>query len=447
MNKIEILDLLSNLQIKELNQMQNHANETILKDKNTLLLSPTGSGKTLAFLLPIFQLLNPELKKVQVLIIVPTRELGLQIEQVWKKMNTNYKVNICYGGHNITTEINNLSNPPALLIGTPGRILDHINRNSFDTSEIEHLILDEFDKSLELGFHNEMSEIIFTLKNLKRRVLVSATSTLEIPSFVGITHLKTLDFLPKFDEKTGLLTKLVLSKDKDKLGTLFQLICSLNSESALVFCNHREVCERIVNDLNEKNVIATYYHGGMDQDDRERALIKFRNGSINYLITTDLAARGLDIPEMKHVIHYQLPGKQEEFTHRNGRTARMKTSGTSYILHFENEFLPEYLAYSIQEFKLKDPFEIPQPPEFVTLYISGGRKDKINKIDIVGFFCQKGKLEKESIGMIEVKDFQSFVAVKSSKFKELLKNIKDEKMKGKKYKIEIENKKITDIQN
>ena len=446
MKKIEISDILYSLQIKELNQMQTIANETILKNKNTLLLSPTGSGKTLAFLLPILQLLNPEIKKVQVLILVPSRELGLQIEYVWKKMNTYYKVNMCYGGHNITTEINNLSNPPAVLIGTPGRILDHLTRNSFGIDEIEHLILDEFDKSLELGFHTEMSEIIFALKNLKRRVLVSATSSLEIPSFVGITHLKTLDYLPKFDEKTGLLTKLVLSKEKDKLGTLFQLICSLNSESALVFCNHREVCQRITHTLNEKGVVATYYHGGMDQEDRERALIKFRNGSISYLITTDLAARGLDIPEMKHVIHYQLPGKQDEFTHRNGRTARMKTSGTSYILHYENDFLPDYLQHSIPEFKLKEPFEIPQEPKFITLYISGGKKDKVNKIDIVGFFCQKGKLEKESIGMIEVKDFQSFVAIKRNDVTCLLKNIQNEKMKGKKYKIEIENKKITEVE-
>ncbi len=435
-------NLLLNLGIDQLNEMQVQAQESILNDSNVLLLSPTGSGKTLAFLLPLFQLLQDDVKNVQCLILVPSRELGLQIEQVWKKMGTNYKVNVCYGGHSIDTEIKNLSNPPAVLIGTPGRIADHIDRGTFDLDGIQTLILDEFDKSLQLGFHEEMSFIISKLTRLNKRVLVSATSEVEIPKYTRVVHPTVLDFIPTDEEHSNLTVRRVISNDKDKIQTLFQLICSLKSEAAIIFCNHRDAAERISDALNEKKIYATYYHGGMDQDERERALIQFRNGSVTYLVTTDLAARGLDIPEMKHVIHYHLPSKEDEFTHRNGRTARMLASGTAYLIIHESEKKMDYIDYGLPIFNVENASILPKPPEFQTIYISGGKKNKLNKIDIVGFFSQKGKLEKGDLGLIEVKDFISFAAVKSKKVKEFLTNIRDEKMKGKKFKIEVARKVI-----
>ena len=430
-------NILLNLGIESLNEMQQAAQETILNDTNVLLLSPTGSGKTLAFLLPVFEILEPEIKDVQCLILVPSRELGLQIEQVWKKMGTDYKVNVCYGGHSIDTEIKNLSNPPAVLIGTPGRIADHLERGTFATTSILTLVLDEFDKSLQLGFHEEMSFIISKLTKINKRVLVSATSDIEIPKYTRVTNPTVLDFIPEQSENQQLSTVMVVSKEKDKINTLFQLICSLKSESALIFCNHRDAAERISDTLNEKGIYATYYHGGMDQDERERALIQFRNGSVTYLVTTDLAARGLDIPEMKHVIHYHLPSKEDEFTHRNGRTARMLASGTAYVLIHESEKKMDYIHYDMKKLNVESATTLPKPPEFQTIYISGGKKNKLNKIDIVGFFSQKGKLEKGDLGLIEVKDFISFAAVKAKKVPDLLRLIRDEKMKGKKFKIEV----------
>ena len=430
-------NILLNLGIENLNEMQEVAQNAILKDANILLLSPTGSGKTLAFLLPIFEMLQENVATVQCLILVPSRELGLQIEQVWKKMGTSYKVNVCYGGHSIETEIKNLSNPPAVLIGTPGRIADHMDRGTFKVDTIETLILDEFDKSLQLGFHEQMSFIINRLPKLNKRVLVSATSDIEIPKYTRVINPTVLDFIPTEEENSNLSMKMVISKEKDKIGSLFHLICSLKSESAIIFCNHRDAAERISDALCEKGIYATYYHGGMDQDERERALIQFRNGSVSYLITTDLAARGLDIPEMKHVIHYHLPSKEDEFTHRNGRTARMLASGTSYILIHESEKKLDYIDYKMSILSVENASTLPKAPEFQTIYISGGKKTKLNKIDIVGFFSQKGKLEKGDLGIIEVKDFISFAAVKSKKVTDLLKNIRDEKMKGKKFKIEV----------
>ena len=428
--------VLSNLGINALNEMQFKAQKTIINKQNTILLSPTGSGKTLAFLLPILQLLKEDVKTVQCLVIVPSRELALQIEKVWKMMKTKFKVNVCYGGHSIDTELNNLSNPPALLIGTPGRLTDHLERKSFNTDSIRILVLDEFDKSLQLGFLDEMDTIISQLPNLQKRVLLSATSDVEIPEFINMESPAILDYTQE-EKNDTLSVKLVLSPEKDKIETLFQLICSLNSEPVLIFCNHREVAERISGLLNEKEIEAGYYHGGMDQDDRERILIRFRNGSLNYLVTTDLAARGLDIPEMKHVVHYHLPGKESEFVHRNGRTARMHASGTAYIIQYTEDKLPDYIPENPEEMKVEPGKQLPEHPEYKTIYISGGKKNKLNKSDIVGFFLQKGKLDKQDLGLIEVKDFASFVAVRSSAVKSLFANIRDEKMKGKKYKIEV----------
>ena len=434
MNTTEIL---KNLSISNLNDMQVAAQDAIINESNVLLLSPTGSGKTLAFLLPIFELMQSEILSVQCLILVPSRELGMQIEQVWKKMSTGYKVNNCYGGHSLDTEIKNLSNAPALLIGTPGRIADHIDRQSFRTDKIQTLILDEFDKSLQLGFHEQMSFIIGKLSKINKRILVSATSNIEIPKYTKVTNPLILDFIDEEIKTENLEYKTVISKDKDKINSLFALLCSIKSEAAIVFCNHRDAAERISEALSAKGLFATHYHGGMEQEERERALIMFRNGSINYLITTDLAARGLDIPDMKHVIHYHLPAKKEEFTHRNGRTARMEAKGTAYILTHESEKKMDYLDFNIVSFNIIDKNILPIPPSFQTIYISGGKKTKLNKIDVVGFLLQKGNLEKSDVGLIEVKDFITFVAVKYSKTTALLQTIKDEKIKGKKYKIEI----------
>ena len=428
--------ILSNLGIDSLNDMQKAAQREIINEQSILLLSPTGSGKTLAVLLPVLQLLDESISKVQCLIVVPSRELAIQTEQVWKKLGTKFKVNVCYGGHSIETELNNLSNPPALLIGTPGRLTDHLERESFDTNFITTLVLDEFDKSLQLGFQEEMSTIIGQLPSLKKRVLLSATSDVEIPNFVEIGSPITLDFLDE-EENEALAIKLVESTEKDKIDSLFHLICSLDSEPALIFCNHRESTERVSFLLNKKGVEAGFYHGGMDQDDRERILVRFRNGSLNYLITTDLAARGLDIPEMNHVVHYHLPGTETEFVHRNGRTARMHASGTAYIINYKEDKTPDYISDNIEILRLSSRNPLPDRPNYETIYVSGGKKNKLNKGDIVGFFLQKGKLDKSDIGLIEVKDFTSFVAVRSSEVKKLLANIKNEKMKGKKFKIEV----------
>ena len=416
--------------------MQLAAGDAMDKNNNVLLLSATGSGKTLAYLLPLVKLLDPANKNTQAIIIVPSRELALQIESVFKSMGSDNKVTCCYGGHLRETEENNLKQPPALLIGTPGRLADHIRRGNITVDAIETLVLDEFDKSLELGFHTEMSFIIGSLKSLNKKILTSATKGLEIPAFVGIDELATLDFQNDKDADTGLEVKFLQSDGKDKLESLFRLICMLGNRPTIIFCNHRESVERTSKWLKEKDIVNEFYHGSLEQQERDAALCKFRNGTVNILVTTDLASRGLDIAHIRYVIHYQLPGSEDIFTHRNGRTARMDASGTAILILSPEESLPEYIERA-EEIVPPETLTLPEKPDWSTLFIAAGKKDKLNKIDIVGFLTNKGQLKKEDIGLIETKDFFSFVAIRKSRVSHTLQLIKDQKIKNKKVKIAV----------
>ena len=431
-------NILSNINIKELNEMQVATMQACSTHNNIILLSATGSGKTLAFLLPLVPLLQAAGTKTKALIIVPSRELAIQIEQVFKSLGLNLKVTCCYGGHKREIEENNLIQAPPLIIGTPGRLADHIRRGNIKTDSIETLVLDEFDKSLELGFQEEMSFIIGSLPALQKRILTSATTLEDIPGFVELKEPLKLDFLSgNEDSDTGLEIKILFSKEKDKLESLFELICMLGNRSAIVFCNHRESVERTSELLKEKDIHNVFYHGAMEQRERDAALCKFRNGTSSVLVTTDLAARGLDIANIRYIIHYHLPVSEDVFTHRNGRTARMDASGTAVLILGPDEKAPDYISAGTEQIVLPETFVIPDKPKWSTLFIAAGKKDKVNKIDIVGFLTNKGKLKKEDIGLIEVKDFFSFVAVKKIKVNPMLHLIKDEKIKNKKVKIAV----------
>ncbi|HYO23263.1 MAG TPA: DEAD/DEAH box helicase [Flavisolibacter sp.] len=429
--------ILTNLRIDALNAMQEATIDAFSTNPNLVLLSPTGSGKTLAFLLPIVNALDTANKKSQALIIVPSRELALQIESVFKSMGTGFKVTTCYGGHKREIEENNLIQPPALLIGTPGRLADHIRRENITTDSIHTLILDEFDKSLEAGFVEEISFIVSSLPAVQKRMLTSATEAVDIPSFLNMQEAQRLAFLPENDTKEALSIQVVHSPEKDKIDTLFRLLCYLGARPSIIFCNHREAVERVSKLLADKGIVNTFYHGAMEQRDREVALAKFRNSSSNFLVTTDLAARGLDIPHIRYIIHYHLPSTEEVFTHRNGRTARMEATGTAILVLNEEEKLPAYVTTPVLDIDLPANNEIPEKPKWTTMCIAAGKKDKVNKVDIVGFFTAKGELKKEDIGIIEVKDFFSFVAIRKSRVSHTLQLIKEEKLKGRKIKIAV----------
>ena len=430
--------VLSNLKIDALNEMQQASLTANDAHDNVVLLSATGSGKTLAFLLPLLKLLDANNKQTQALVIVPSRELAQQIEEVFKQMGSGLKITSCYGGHKRETEENNLIQPPALVVGTPGRLADHIRRGNITINAITTLILDEFDKSLELGFQEEVSFIVNSLPSIKKRILTSATETVDIPDFIGLTDAARLNFLPTEKDTTNkLIVQKVLSSESDKIDTLFRLICHLGNRSTIVFCNHRESVNRTSDLLTKLGITNEFYHGALEQQERDSALCKFRNGTANVLVTTDLASRGLDIPNIRFIIHYHLPATEDVYVHRNGRTARMDASGTAILILSPSETLPSFIEQNIEELRVPAKSPLPEKPKWSTLFIAAGKKDKVNKIDIVGFLSNKGQLDKDDIGLIEVKDFFAFVAVKKSKVGNVLQLIRDERIKNKKVKIEV----------
>jgi len=434
--KMELQPIFEKLQIQDMNQMQKSTYTASENETDIILLSPTGSGKTLAFLFPVLRNLKSDVKGIQALILVPARELALQIEHVFKSMGTDFKVSIAYGGHDKKIEVNNLIQAPAVLVGTPGRIAYHLKNENFDPETIKTLVLDEFDKALELGFQEDMEYIIGSLTGLEQRILTSATVMDNIPRFVELDNEKKINFLKENESKPNIQLRKVMTTSEDKLNTLFQLICKIGNKRTLIFCNHRDAVDRISELLREKGIQRETFHGGMEQDERERALLKFRNDSARILITTDLASRGLDVPEVESIIHYQLPPKEDAFIHRNGRTARMNAKGFAYLIMTEDENFP-FIKSNTPEENVSESNRVPDRTPNQTIYISAGKKDKVNKVDIVGYLIKKGELEKDDIGLIEVKDTTSYVAVNRKKTIELLKKLANEKLKGKKVKIEI----------
>lgn len=425
------LEMLQKMGIEKLNPMQEEAKKVILSSDEVLLLSPTGTGKTLAFLLPLLASLDPKLEKIQALIVVPSRELAIQIDQVIRDLGSGYKTNAFYGGRSGSKDKMDLNHPPAILIGTPGRLASHLFRETFDLSEIKTLVLDEFDKSLEIGFDDEMIEIIETLPNVKKKILTSATYGVEIPDFVAFDNPVEVNFLTK--EKQGLAIQTVESERSNKSESLIDILCHIGNKPGIIFCNYKETIEDVSTILSQHKISHGAFHGGMEQRDRERALIQFRNGTHQLLVATDLAARGIDIPDLHFILHYQLPHRAEEFTHRNGRTARMNAEGTAFILKGKNEKWPDFIE-PMEPLKLKKA-QVPAPSNWKTLFISGGRKDKISKGDIAGMMFKQAGLNDDEVGRIELNTDCAFVAVPAKKVAEIINKTTNTKLKKKKVRV------------
>lgn len=434
---MDIQGILTKLRITELNEMQQHAAEAITgSDGDVVLLSPTGSGKTLAYLLPLVQLLDSTSNDIQALVITPGRELALQSHQVLQSMGCGLRSTACYGGraamdeHKVLKEVR-----PQIVFGTPGRLNDHLDKENISRYGIHYLIIDEFDKCLEMGFQAEMQKLIKSLRGLQRRILLSATNAEQIPQFVNMSKKGTLiDFLPEEEQTSERITLYeVHSPQKDKLETLRQLLLSFGDESSIVFLNYRESVERVNSYLREQGFTTSCFHGGLEQRQREDQLYRFSNGSANVLVATDLASRGLDIPNIQNIIHYHLPESQEGYIHRVGRTARWDATGRSFFILGPEEHIPEYVEGNIEEYPLPSLFREGAGvslPKMATLYIGKGKKDKISKGDIVGFLCKNGGLKADEIGRIDVKDRYAYVAIRREKVKQTLHLVQGQKIKG-----------------
>ena len=434
---MDIDKILKKLRISELNEMQQHAAEAILcSDGDVVLLSPTGTGKTLAYLLPLIQQLDATSDDVQALVVVPGRELALQSDTVLRDMGSGIRSASCYGGRATMDEHRKLKEVnPQIIFGTPGRLNDHLDKENINRYHIRWLVIDEFDKCLAMGFHQEMQKLIKSLPALQRRILLSATNAEQIPQFVNMAKKGTLvDFLPEEEQTSERVTLYeVKSPQKDKLETLRNLLLGFGDESSIVFLNYRDSVERVNNYLAEQGFVPSFFHGGLEQKQREAALYRFSNGSANVLVATDLASRGLDIPDIQNIIHYHMPESEEGYIHRVGRTARWDKQGRAFFITGPEEHIPEYVEGNIEEYSLPS---LPREgqgvslPRMATLYIGKGKKDKVSKGDIVGFLCKKGGLQADEIGRIDVNDRYTYVAVKREKLQQVIRQTQGEKIKG-----------------
>ena len=404
--------VLGRLGVESLSQMQLDTSDAVLHtDRDIVVLSPTGSGKTLAYLLPLVERIDPAQEGVQAIVLVPGRELALQSAGVLKDLGSGLRTMALYGGRPTMDEHRRIREvKPQIVFATPGRLNDHLTKENFPVNDVQWLVIDEFDKCLAMGFRDEMSEVISKLPQDIRHILLSATDAEEIPQFVNLGKTKRINYI----DETGQISSRVniykvKSPDKDKLETVSKLLRHIGEKSSVVFLNYRESVERAADYLRQQGFAISMFHGGLDQKLREDALYKFSNGSANVLVCTDLASRGLDIPDIENI--------------------RDKEGRTFFVLG-PGESIPSYVEEEQADYPLPQQLPAPAQPRMTTLYIGKGKKDKISKGDIVGFLCKKGGITVDDIGKIDVKERYSYVAIVREKLNTVLALTRGEKIKG-----------------
>lgn len=417
-NKEIISRIKDRLGIENLNDMQ-----TVIAQsdrKRMILLSPTGSGKTVAFTIAMLKAIKEPCGRVQALVIAPSRELVTQIAEVVRVIATGFKVTALYGGHAMSDEVNSLSVTPDIVIATPGRLLDHIERRQIDIRSVHTLVLDEYDKSLELGFLGEMEKIVKKVSSPSVVILTSATPISDIPDFLPVRGAKVYDFSEKSESPRSRIEIFsVESPSRDKLDTLIQLLHSLPDQKVIVFVNHRESAERVYEALASAGFPEGIYHGGLDQQKREMAVDMLNNGSTPILVSTDLGSRGLDIDSVGAVVHYHLPLSKESWTHRNGRTARVDATGHVYVIMSEADRRPDYIEWD-SDYNPEHASDNPIRSETATLYINAGRKEKLSKGDIAGYAIRALGVPQDKVGLITLRDHYSLVAVPRDMVKQII---------------------------
>lgn len=396
--------------------------------RRIILLAPTGSGKTVAFAIRLLRDLSNHDGKIQAVVLAPSRELAIQIADVIRPLAAGLKTVAFYGGHAMHDEENSLKTTPDIIVATPGRLVDHMRRGNLSVDTVKALVIDEYDKMLELGFLDEMKRIVSRMKTLGLVILTSATRLAEIPPFLPLKGAETLDFSGKGPAGTLQIVR-VSSPSKDKLDTLDALLHALPNGRALVFVNHRESAERVYNYLKKAGFPVGLYHGGLEQRERQMAVDLLNNGTTPILVTTDLGARGLDIDSVDYVIHYHTPLSPESWTHRNGRTARMGASGTAFVLISDEENIPEFVTYDRDYFP-KGEADDGIRSDVATLYINAGKKNKISRGDVAGYMMKAGGLKPDEVGKIVVTDHYAIVAVPRDKAGKLVSVLADQKLKG-----------------
>lgn len=423
--------------IARLNPMQEAAMASRAAD--ILLLSPTGSGKTLAFAAALMRRLDTATKgSTSALVLVPSRELAIQVREVLRPLMRGFKTTALYGGSRMDDEIASVSAAaPDIVIATPGRLLDHLERGTISLGGLRCLVVDEYDKALELGFRRQMEAIARRVSQKRKLTLLSsATRLAEKPLFINAAEAETIDFSADNSPRAKTIIMNVSSPVRDKLDTLAALLRSLNdSAPTIVFVNHRESAERTATSLRRRDIPALLYHGGLDQRQREIAVAALASGASPVMVATDLAGRGLDIDGLGAVIHYHLPVDEKTWTHRNGRTARSGARGEVYVITGPDENIPDYVVTD-HEFYPQAEAAAPASTPMSLLYIDHGKRDKISRGDVAGFVMKSAGVDPSLVGRITIGSDYALVAVASEDAaKKVIETARTAKLKGQRVRI------------
>ncbi len=434
-----LLETIKSLGFTAMSEIQEKAINPILEGNDILAQSKTGSGKTLAFGLPCVMRTNTNNFKPQTIIITPTRELADQIAVELRKIaayKPNLKILTLYGGVPLRAQAESLAKGAHILIGTPGRIQDHLAKETLTLESIKTLVLDEADRMLDMGFYDEIVKIGSNMPKGKQTLLFSATFLPNIEKLAKALLKQPLTLKVDTILESAKIDEIVY-ETSDKFKTLITLIQSYKPESLLIFCNTKAEVISLTDSLHKHGHSAIDIHGDLDQKDRNESVIAFSNGSKRILVATDVASRGLDIKDIELVINYDLPFDQEVYTHRIGRTGRADAKGTAISLYGPGDSTKcSYITSAARTAQIKDlrvDTAFKMISKYDTLCLNGGKKTKLRAGDILGTLCKEIGIDPKMIGKINITDTKSYVALHHTVTDSVFKALKKTPIKKKKY--------------
>lgn len=443
----DLISVTKELGYTTLTPIQEQAIPPLMDGKDVIGQSKTGSGKTVAFALPILEKIDLSNKYVQAVILCPTRELANQVAREIRKLGrrkTALQVLVVCGGLPLRDQIDALNNGVHIVVGTPGRMVDLIKRDRFPCQDVRTLVLDEADQMLDMGFEEDMQLILSELPETRQTAFFSATYPDSIQALSKKYQHKPVRITIEEDaqQKADITQGYFTTEPEEKMPMLMRLLRRADPESVLIFCNLKTTVSEIGQALANEHFSVATLTGDLEQRDRDAVMARFRNGSVRVLVSTDVAARGLDIENLPMVINYDLPGDPEIYVHRIGRTGRAGKTGLAYSFVSESDMI----AIGEMQILTGRPFDKatlppkvqhqrpPRPAEMRTLVIAGGRKDKVRPGDLLGALTgEAGGFQKTEIGKIEIHDHCAYVAVREEIAKSAYRGLSQGRIKGQRF--------------
>ncbi|MEH6712257.1 MAG: ATP-dependent RNA helicase DbpA [Paraglaciecola polaris] len=442
-----LLDNLQSMGFSQMTEIQAGTLPAILAGRDVVAKAKTGSGKTAAFGLALLHNLDVKRFRVQALVMCPTRELAEQVALEIRRLGRgihNIKVLTLCGGTPMGPQIGSLEHGAHIIVGTPGRIMDHLYKRRLDLSEVNTLVLDEADRMLDMGFEDEMDAVIKSVPQHRQTLLFSATYPESIAKISGQVQKNPLEVTVESTHDTETIEQLFFEvEDTHRTKAVAALLSHYQPESAIVFCNTKIACQEVADELQSLGVSVLALHGDLEQRERNQVLVRFSNKSVSVLVATDVASRGLDIKEVNAVISYHITPDPEVHIHRIGRTGRADAKGVALTLVAPDEMARANAIEDYQQAKIKWTgiqamrFHANRliQPVYSTLCVDGGKKSKLRPGDILGALTKEAEIPGDDIGTIHITEFHAYVAVKLRSVKRAMRQLGEGKIKGRKFKV------------